>query len=140
MVFERGHYVPNETKEEFLEQVAEIQNQVNFLYKKKNNTSQVQEEAGGNQKIVAWLLNRNKESQSGDRQKFFAQLNQSIYMEYMHQNGGIQNAAQTIVSNNDQERVSPYGKQNGIANHEEIKLLDEENPGALLGETVSSKQ
>lgn len=76
MVFERGHYVPNEAKEEFMEQVAEIQTQVNFLYKKKNNTSLLNDtEAGGNQKIVAWLLNRNKESQNVDRQKFFSQLN-----------------------------------------------------------------
>ena len=63
MVFEKGHYVQNEAKEELMEQIEEIQTQVNWLYKKKNKTTILtDEEAGGNQKIVAWLLNRSKES------------------------------------------------------------------------------
>jgi len=34
-----------------------------------------------NQKIIAWLLNRNKEAQSIDRQMFFDKLNEELAQE-----------------------------------------------------------
>jgi len=40
MILEKGHYVPNEMKEEKYEMLAEIQSHVNFLFKKKNKTNQ----------------------------------------------------------------------------------------------------
>lgn len=78
MVYERGHYVPNENKEEFYEQISEIQHHINFLYKKKNKTSHESDVEVGNQKIVAWLLNRSKEAQSSERSEFFKKLNKEI--------------------------------------------------------------
>ena len=87
MVYERGHYVPNENKEEFYEQISEIQHHINFLYKKKNKTSHESDVEVGNQKIVAWLLNRSKEAQSSERSEFFKKLNKEIQREYMHYHG-----------------------------------------------------
>ncbi len=57
-------------KQVFLNKIDEIQEKVEEIFKltvkSKKNEIELK-----NQKIIAWLLNRNKEAQSNERQQFF---------------------------------------------------------------------
>ena len=62
MTFEKGHCAPDPEKVIFYNQVGEIQEKVEEIYKKSINADLTTDLAFKNQKLVAWLLNRSKES------------------------------------------------------------------------------
>ena len=70
-------------KKGFYDQVEELSGQINELYQDMTDQSLNHSDRFENQKIVAWLLNRSKESQSSERQQFFENLNQELRNEHI---------------------------------------------------------
>jgi len=71
MIFEKGHCIPDPQKLAFQNQVTEIQEKVEEIYKKQFNTQQGTDQVFKSQNLIAWLLNRSKEAHSNERQLFF---------------------------------------------------------------------
>ena len=81
MIFERGHSNPDPEKTAYLNQIDEIQEKVEEIYKQGQNYDTDHDLEFKNQKIIAWLLNRNKEAQSGERMAFFKSINDELKNE-----------------------------------------------------------
>ena len=71
MNFEKGHESIDPTKQQIEDRVNEIQIKVEEVVELSNAGDSSQQYSFKNQKIIAWLLNRNKEAQSGERAMFF---------------------------------------------------------------------
>lgn len=83
MAFEKGHSALAPEKVTFFNQVVEIQEKVDEIFKK-FNTVQSKKLEFKNQKIIAWLLNRSKEAQQTERKLFFERLNVELANEHKH--------------------------------------------------------
>lgn len=75
MAFEKDFMPVDPDKNAFNTIVDEIHQQVGEVFKTIKNKNHVNDNKFENQKIVAWLLNRNKEAQSQERAEFFKRLN-----------------------------------------------------------------
>jgi len=62
MAFEKGHNIQNPDKQSFIETIEEIHNKVEEIADFTGNTDTNTGFSFKNQKIIAWLLNRNKEA------------------------------------------------------------------------------
>lgn len=80
MTFEKGHKLVDPNKEAFRATIDDIEQKIEEIFKLQVDSTKSKVEIK-NQKIIAWLLNRNKDSQSHDRQAFFDKLNQELQME-----------------------------------------------------------
>ena len=67
MSYEKSHLSIDPEKQAFYNQVDEIQQQVEEIFKITNSSTLQNDVEFKNQKIIAWLLNRNKEVQSSER-------------------------------------------------------------------------
>jgi hypothetical protein len=81
MIFEKGHTVLDPAKVTFRETVEEINDKITQIFRKSMNVQQSQDSDYGNEKVIAWLLNRSKESMSNERQIFFQRINQELAKE-----------------------------------------------------------
>jgi hypothetical protein len=67
MIFEKGHCIQDPQKAAYYNQVTEIQEKIEEIYKKSTNTSHGNDQVFKSQNLVAWLLNRSKEAHSNER-------------------------------------------------------------------------
>lgn len=75
MAFEKGHHVIDPEEQALQQQIEEIQEHVAEIKKETCSSDKLNDVQFKNSKIVAWLLNRNKEMQSTERQSFFKNIN-----------------------------------------------------------------
>lgn len=83
MTFEKGHASIDPEKEAYFNQIDEIQDKVQQIFKFTNNSTESNDLDFKNQKLVAWLLNRKKEVQQQERKLFFKQINEELQSEFM---------------------------------------------------------
>ena len=76
----------NPEKEAIKSQLEDISERVEEIFEQVDDTSKTDVVDYNNQKIIAWLLNRSKESLSMDRTKFFDRINNELKMEYYQKN------------------------------------------------------
>ena len=86
LIYEDGHSVMNPEKEAIKSQLEDISERVEEIFEQVDDTSKTDVVDYNNQKIIAWLLNRSKESLSMDRTKFFDRINNELKMEYYQKN------------------------------------------------------
>jgi uncharacterized membrane protein YhiD involved in acid resistance len=82
MKHEKNHCDKDTDKIAYLNQVEEIQERVEEIFKNTSKDSQSSDICFKDQKLVAWLLNRSKEAQSSERHQLFADLNKEMSDEY----------------------------------------------------------
>lgn len=124
MVFEKGHCGPDPEKAAFYNQVSEIQEKVEEIFKKSSNAAQSSDKAFKSQNLVAWLLNRSKEAQSNERQLFFQRLNQELAEEHLFYFGGRSN----LENAEPEDRLDNAGLLSpaNITDHNDIYLEHED--------------
>ena len=81
MAFERDFMPMDPELENFNTMVDEMSVQVSEIFKILKNQNHVDDMKFANQKIIAWLLNRNKEAMSKERTEFFNMINQELKEE-----------------------------------------------------------
>ena len=81
MIFEKGHCIQDPQKVALRNQMTEIQERIEEIYKKQFNTSQGNDQVQKSHNLIAWLLNRSKEAQSNERQLFFQRISQEMAEE-----------------------------------------------------------
>lgn len=128
MSFEKGHAAMDPEKKSFYDTVEEISVQISKLYKDMTNKSQHHSDRFENQKIVAWLLNRSKESQSSERQQFFENLNKELRIKHRDENK-FYNMGQGNKENKGSVGETETDEGNTV-NHEEIKFTETEDAEA----------
>lgn len=125
MSFEKGHLSVGPEKQAFYNQIDSIEQQVEDIFKLQNSSTLQSDVEFKNQKIIAWLLNRNKEVQSSERQVFFQKLNQELQQEHTFYSN-VQRHTNTATAESRSRGVdddlSPFG--GGNVDHNEIKLID----------------
>lgn len=67
MAYEKGHHVIDPEKQAFQTTITEIQEHVEEIKKETCSANRLNDVQFKNSKIIAWLLNRNKEMQSPER-------------------------------------------------------------------------
>ena len=110
MAFERDFMPTDPEEDNFNLTVEEMAGQVSEIFKTIKNQNNVDGITFSNQKIVAWLLNRNKEAMSKERSEFFTLINQELKDEAY---GAATNAPSTVEY-----------QQDGVLDPESIRLED----------------
>lgn len=111
--FEKGHVIVDPQRLENEYKIDEIQRVIDEIKELSNNSGSITDYSFKNQKIIAWLLNRNKEVQSGERQMFFTNLNLELQQEQLLEDGSM----------------SPHLFNSGIGDRGEDKYGDTETIG-----------
>lgn len=83
IIYEDGHNVINPEREAIKSQLEDISTRVEEIFNAVDDTAKTDVVNFDNQKIVAWLLNRSKESLSADRTKFFEKINYELKNEHI---------------------------------------------------------
>jgi hypothetical protein len=110
MAFERDFMPTDPEEDNFNLTVEEMAGQVSEIFKTIKNQNNVDGMTFSNQKIVAWLLNRNKEAMSKERSEFFTLINQELKDEAY---GAATNAPTAVEY-----------QQDGVLDPESIRLED----------------
>jgi hypothetical protein len=85
MAFEKEFIPDDPEKEQLNSNIEEILGAIEEINNANSDDSTLNDNKFENQKIVAWLLNRNKEAQQGDRQAFFNKINKDLKEECMQE-------------------------------------------------------
>ena len=94
--FEKGSEIITPEKAQLINELKEIKEKVNQIYQKKIKGADYQDVnmQMKNEKIVAWLINRNRKSMCVEREEFFRKINQGLVDENENNNYNTLNQEQ----------------------------------------------